>query len=208
MSIAATPTRCRLARWLMLLCGFSAGCMSGPDGGNEHDTVARQIEICHGYSCKYTSKLPLGSADAHRFAAILASGQKSPPAERAAIGRAVSYFEDRTFDVIGIRDSPKSKFGAFGVRGQMDCIDESTNTRALLLYLEDLNLLRHHTVTRNASRGMLIDGRYFHNTAVVRESSGVKWAVDSWYAPMGSNPDILLLSDWMARGFWFRSSPP
>ena len=81
----------------------------------------------------------------------------------------MSYFEDRTFAVIGIRDSPKSKFGAFGVRGQMDCIDELTNTRALLLYLEDLNLLRHHTVTRNASRGMLIDGRYFHNTAVVRD---------------------------------------
>ena len=83
----------------------------------------------------------------------------------------------------------------------MDCIDESTNTRALLLYLENRKLLQHHTVARNASRGLLVDGRYFHNTAVIRDAGGVKWAVDSWYAPMGGAPDVLPLSDWMPRGF-------
>ena len=192
----------QLVRSLILLCGLAAGCVSGPEGGSHGlKRVERQIDVCHGYSCKYKSKLTLGAADARHFASILAAGQKSPQVERAAIARAVSYFELRTFDATGIRDEPRSKFGAAGVRGQMDCIDESTNTRTLLLWLEDQRLLRHHTVAMNASRGLLVDGRYFHNTAVVRDVSGVKWAVDSWYAPMGGAPDVLLVSDWIPRGF-------
>jgi len=192
----------QLARSLLLLGGLAAGCVSGPEDGSQGlKPIERQIEVCHGYSCQYRSKLTLGAVDARHFASILAAGQQSPQAERAAVARAVSFFESRTFDVTGIRDDPQSKFGASGVRGQMDCIDESTNTRALLLYLENRKLLRHHTVARNASRGLLVDGRYFHNTAVIRDARGVKWAVDSWYAPMGGAPDILPLSDWMPRGF-------
>ena len=159
------------------------------------------MQICHGYSCKYKTGLVLGAPDLRRLAAILAVGKQSAQAERKAIGRAVSYFEQRTFDVIGIRDEPRSKFGASGVRGQMDCIDESTNTRSLLLYLADRKLLHHHTVGMNASRGLLVDGRYFHSTAVIRDPGGEKWAVDSWYAPMGGLPDIVPLREWRPRGF-------
>jgi hypothetical protein len=166
----------------------------------EGDGQAR-IDVCHGYSCKFRSKLILGNADARRLGSILASGRGSAKAERKAISRAVRYFEDRAYSVIGIRDEPRSKFGASGIRGQMDCIDESTNTRALLLYLADRKLLAHHSVGRNSSRGLLIDGRYFHSTAVIRDRAGVKWAVDSWYAPMGGAPDILPLSEWEPRGF-------
>jgi hypothetical protein len=82
----------------------------------------------------------------------------------------------------------------------MDCIDESTNTRSLLRYLEQQKLLTHHTVASNASRGVLIDGRYFHSTAVLRDSAGVKWAVDSWPAPMGGAPDVLPLDVWSRLG--------
>ena len=192
----------QLVLLLILLGGFAAGCVSGVDSGRYGlEAVGRKIDVCHGYSCKYRSKLTLGAADTRRFASILAAGQKSPQAERAAIARAVSYFESRTRAVTGVRDEPQSKFGASGVRGQMDCVDESTNTRALLLYLEKRRLLRHHTVARNASRGFFLDGRYLHNTAVIRDARGVKWAVDSWYAPMGGAPDILPLSQWMPRGF-------
>jgi hypothetical protein len=180
----------------LFLFGPSDAHPSKLDGDTRH-----QIDVCHGYSCKFRSKLMLGKADARRLASILASGRGSAKAERKAISRAVRYFEDRAYSVIGIRDEPRSKFGASGIRGQMDCIDESTNTRALLLYLADRKLLAHHSVGRNSSRGLLIDGRYFHSTAVIRDRAGVKWAVDSWYAPMGGAPDILPLSDWESRGF-------
>ncbi len=131
----------------------------------------------------------------------MASGAESPAAERQAIGRSVSYFENRTRQVTGVTDQRKSKLGAAHVKGQMDCIDKSTNTRTLLKYLESHGLLRYHDVMMNASRGFFVDGRYPHSTAVIRDASGTKWVVDSWYAPMGGAPDILPLSDWLPRGF-------
>ena len=166
-----------------------------PTTGSEH------VEICHGYGCKFRSKLMLTASDEKEFAAIMASGAKSPTAERQAIARSVAYFENRTRQVTGVTDQRKSELGAAGIRGQMDCIDELTNTRTLLKHLERHGLLRHHDVAMNASRGFLIDGRYPHNTAVIRDASGKKWAVDSWYAPMGGAPDILPLSEWLPRGF-------
>jgi hypothetical protein len=164
-------------------------------------TGSERLEICHGYGCTFRSKLQLGAPDERRFASIMAAGGKSPAAERAAISNAVRYFEGRTRQLTGVADQPKSEFGASGVRGQMDCVDESTNTNTLLKYLERHGLLRHHDVIRNASRGFLVDGRYPHSTAVIRDPAGVKWVVDSWYAPMGGAPDILPLSDWLPRGF-------
>jgi hypothetical protein len=189
-------------RLLILLCGFAAGCATvSKNGGQAALPAEKTVEICHGYGCKFRSKLVLGATDARRFASILDSGKRSPQSERIAIAQAVRYFEQRTLSATGVRDEPRSKLGASGVRGQMDCIDESTNTRTLLAYLAGRKLLRHHTVGMNASRGFLVDGRYPHSTAVVRDPVGVKWAVDSWYAPMSGSPDVLPLSEWTPRGF-------
>lgn len=159
-----------------------------------------RIDICHGYGCAFRSRLDLGPGDAGRLASIMAAGKASPKAERAAIARAVSYFEKRAQQVTGVRDQPRSEFGASKVRGQMDCVDESTNTDALLRYLQARGLLKHHKVDRRTSRGFLLDGRYPHWTAVVRASDGSSWVVDSWYAPMGGAPDIFPLGEWKKRG--------
>ncbi|WP_269930006.1 hypothetical protein [Aminobacter sp. HY435] len=161
---------------------------------------AARLTICHGYGCAFRARLDLGPADARRLAAILSAGRASPAAERAAIAKAVSYFEKRAQQVTGVRDQPKSEFGASKIKGQMDCVDESTNTDALLRYLQGRGLLKHHKVQSRTSRGFLLDGRYPHWTAVVSSPDGVKWAVDSWYAPMGGAPDILPLNEWKQRG--------
>ena len=161
---------------------------------------ASRIHVCHGYNCIYKTRLSLGPADAERFGQIMRQGAATPEAERAAISRAVQHFETRAFQAIGIRDRAKSTLLDSGEKGQMDCIDESTNTRSLLLYLAHLGLLKHHQVGANVSRGFLLDGRYFHSTAVIRDSAGKRWAVDSWYEPMGGPPDIMPLEEWMSRG--------
>jgi hypothetical protein len=159
-----------------------------------------RIYICSGYGCYHRSRLDLGPRDHRRFAAIMARGASSPKSERAAISSAVRYYEERAYDVIGIRDEPRSIFGASHEKGQMDCIDESTNAHSLLKYLAERKLLKHHTVEANVGRGFFFDGRYPHSTAVIKETGGVKWVVDSWYAPMGGAPDIIPLSDWLPRG--------
>jgi len=161
---------------------------------------AKGIDICHGYGCAFRSRLDLGPADDRKFASIMAYGRASPEAERKAIAGAVSYFEKRAQQVTGVRDQPRSEFGASKIRGQMDCVDESTNTDALLRYLARRGLLRHHKVVARDSRGFLLDGRYPHWTAVIQAPDGGRWVVDSWYAPMGGAPDIIRLGDWKQRG--------
>jgi hypothetical protein len=163
-------------------------------------TAPKLITVCHGYGCAFRSKLTLGSADGARFRSIMHAGAASPKAERAAISRAVQYFEQRSFQAVGVRDKPKADFGKSHEKGQMDCVDESTNTRALLLYLSERGLLKFHKVGRNVSRGMFIDGRYPHFTAIVIDPAGTKWVVDSWYKPTGGAPDIFPYEQWKVRG--------
>ena len=157
------------------------------------------ISICHGYGCSFRTKLTLGVADGARFRSIMGAGAGSPKAERAALARAVSYFDRRANDATGYKDRPRTEVGK-PERGQMDCVDESTNTRALLLYLAERGLLKFHKVGRNVSRGFFVDGRYPHFTAIVIDPSGVKWVVDPWYATVGGAPDIFPYEQWKVRG--------
>ena len=180
----------------------AAGCTSSSSvhGLQAKKAAVKSIEVCHSHGCARRKKLVLGPGDTERFAAIMAAGAVSPAAERAAVSSAVKYFEKRATAVIGVPDQPKSNFGTSGKQGQMDCIDESTNTRALLLYLQSRGLLKHHSVERNVSRGFFADGRYPHFTAILRDKTGAKWAVDSWYEPAGCAPDIWPLALWKTRG--------
>jgi hypothetical protein len=174
--------------------------VAGENIAKINDAGSTRIDICHGFGCHYKSGLDLGAADGKRLSRIMAAGASSAKAERAAVSKAVQYYEKRAAAAIGIRDLPKSDASQYARRGQMDCVDESTNTRSLLLYLERRGLLRHHTVQRNVTRGFLLDGRYPHSTAVLRERSGTRWTVDSWYEPAGGPPDMLPLSEWIKRG--------
>lgn len=162
--------------------------------------AAEMLQVCHGYSCHYKTRLQLGARDMERMRSIMRSGAGSAKAERRAVGKLVQYYERRAAGAVGIKDRPKSDFGGGRERGQMDCIDESTNTTALLRLAAKRGWLKHHKVLRPASRGFLVDGRYPHSTAVLVDGSGEKWAVDSWYEPAGGPPDIMPLSRWSTRG--------
>ncbi|WP_244642384.1 hypothetical protein [Phyllobacterium sp. 628] len=131
----------------------------------------------------------------------MAGGRKSAEAERTAIRRAVQIFELRSTQVIGVADRPRMEFGKAREKGQMDCVDESTNTDHFLRYLQAFRLLRFHTVADRDARGSFFDGRYPHFTAVLRDRSDTSWAVDSWYEPAGGKPDVMYLSKWKERGF-------
>lgn len=141
----------------------------------------------------------LGAADGARFRSIMSAGAGSPEAERAALKRAVSYFDRRAGEATGFKDRPRTEVGK-PERGQMDCVDESTNTHALLLYLAERGLLKFHKVGRRVSRGFFLDGRYPHWTAIIIDPSGVKWVVDPWYAQLGGAPDIFPYEQWKVRG--------
>ncbi|CAN0656162.1 hypothetical protein R2G56_00570 [Nitratireductor aquimarinus] len=179
----------------LLAAALCLACVTGPAAAK-----AERIYLCSGYGCVYKKSMNLGAAAKQRLAAIMAGGRSSASAERSAISKAVRYFETLATQTMGVRDDAKSGPGGARVYGQMDCIDESRNTRTLLTYLQRHGLLHHHTVRRNAARGFFIDIRYPHATAVVRAKDGRDWAIDSWYEPAGGAPDIMQLSEWKKRG--------
>lgn len=186
---------------LSLSLAALSGCTSSSSnyGAVVKETTVSKLSVCHGFDCRNRTALNLTSADNSRFASIM-TRSGSPQAERQAISSAIAYFETRAGQAIGVRDQPKSDITQSGRTGQMDCIDESTNTRTLMLYLQGRGLIRHHRVESNVSRGFFADGRYPHSTAVLSEKGGRKWAIDSWYEPMGGKPDVMPLEEWTRRG--------
>lgn len=186
-----------------LAAGLGAGCTSISSNytGEITRPSAASIIVCHGFDCRNKVRLALTGADEQRFASLLTAGEASPAAERAAVARAVAYYEQRYVQVIGAADKAKSDISQTGELGQMDCIDESTNTRSLLLHLAHVGLLKHHDVLYNVSRGIMVDGRYPHSTAVLKEKAGgKKWAVDSWFDAAGAEPDVMPLDVWVTHG--------
>ena len=187
----------------IMLAPLLAACTSVSSNYSGEITKAKstRIFVCHGFDCSYKTKYTVTPDDWDRFAAIMEQGYASAEAERKAIAAADMYYEERAALAIGVRDKAKSNIGQSRAKGQMDCIDESTNTRSLLMFLEENGWLKHHKVEWNVSRGVFIDGRYPHSTAVIKEkATGEKWAVDSWFEATGVAPDIVPLSYWKTRG--------
>jgi len=156
--------------------------------------------VCHGYDCHYRTKVILTPADQQAIIQNFIRLGGSPAGERAAISDAVMIFEERSTAIIGVRDEARMAFAQARRKGQMDCVDESRNTDALLHALKTAGLLKFHDVGKRTSRGFLLDGRYPHWTAVIIDEKRVKWAVDSWYEAGGGAPDIMELRLWKKRG--------
>ncbi|MDO9413728.1 MAG: hypothetical protein Q7T81_14255 [Pseudolabrys sp.] len=160
--------------------------------------TVNNIDICHGFGCKYRTQLGLGAADLKTLATMLAAGKANAAAERKAIGAAGAWFDRRIGPVAGTTGHvARANRNYMFDKRQMDCIDSSRNTTSLLLVLDELKLLRHHEVSEPVARGYIVDGRPPHVTAVLTEkASGTEWAVDSWTRSYGQAPEIMQLSQW------------
>jgi hypothetical protein len=180
-------------------------------GGNVHPGVTAmlaewslappspsRVVICHGFGCAFRTEIALAGGDHAQMAALMASGSASAPAERAAIGRTEAWFERRIAPITGTaarvaRAGPL--IGAGANRGQFDCIDTTNNTNSLLLILDQLKLLRHHTIAAPESRFLLTEGP--HNTAVIKDrKTNELWTVDPWTHKGSEVPDIFPLARW------------
>lgn len=168
---------------------------------NNRAPTATTIYVCHAFGCSLKYGFRFTKKDLDKLKRILSAGSRSPEAERKAIGNAVVWFEKRVGPIIG---SDKDKGGLdmqnAGVPGQMDCIDESSNTTSLISFAQNHGFLKYHKVQSPVARGFFLDGRYPHATAVVLEKeSGKRYAVDSWIYDNGVFPKIKLLEAWMAE---------
>lgn len=79
--------------------------------------------------------------------------------------------------------------------GQMDCIDESTNTTNYLRLLDAAGLLRFHEVMSPVRRYKWIFN--VHRTALLRErATGSLYVVDSWFRDNGEPAVVQPLDVW------------
>lgn len=190
----------------LTLLGAMAGCVGQELGsatawyGEQQGLIPKKskIYICHGFGCNLKTPVEFSNKDLKHLRKILAKGAGSASAERDAISRAVQWQERRVGRIVGSdKDVGGLDMQNANVPGQMDCIDESTNTTSLLLVAEENGMLSHHRVGRPVARGFLLDGRYPHATAsIIETGTGIAYAVDSWPRANAEKPDIMLLSTW------------
>jgi hypothetical protein len=179
----------------LISCLLAAALTSAANANEALDGV--RLEICYQHSCARQVEVQLSSADVKHLLEAFGARAEDASAERRAIARAIAAFEQLIGPITGTdRDLGGTFPGAFRA-GQMDCIDEATNTTRYLQLLEQAGLLRWHRVAEPATR-LPIPRRWWpHTTAVIREhATGEQFAVDSWFEPNGYPPHIVDLTTW------------
>ena len=158
-----------------------------------------QMTICYGFVCRLRYILDFSPRDRVALAAILAGGKASAAAERAAIQKAVVWFDKRVGPVIGTdKRIARADFRATSEKSNFDCWDTTRNTTSLLLILQDWGMLKHHTVGDPRFRGNALVLQTPHNTAVLIDKiTRVEWVVDMWTIGYAQPPEVMTVDAWM-----------
>ncbi len=184
------------AAGILSACAASTGVVT--DLSADYPARFEKITVCSGYGCILKGQFVFSPQEKVTLKRIMESGQGSPSAERRAVATAIGSMEKMART--NLRYKPDVEYSYqknAGKRGQMDCVDESLNTIGYLKYLYGSGLLKYHKpLGTYAARGLIIDGRYPHKSARMRDNSGTDWTVDSWKGPDGAQPEVMLLSKW------------
>jgi hypothetical protein len=152
---------------------------------------------CYDFGCKTTREIHFDAAQWDGIRALFGNGVADSAVEKQAIRRAVALMERFSGELTGTRLDKAGNYAGIDLPGQMDCIDESTNTFQYLSALQELGLLKWHRVGKKHRR---IIWFATHWTATIREiDSGRVFAVDSWYRDNGELPYLQPLSDWARK---------
>lgn len=156
----------------------------------------RDFSVCYGNTCRFIAELALRDGEWDRVRALFGATVTTPAQEREGIRAAVAILEQMTGERTGTSADRGENLSGLGLSGQMDCVDESTNTTVYLTMLQVDQLLRWHTVEARTSRG-LGSLQVPHFTAVIRDKNdNMRYAVDSWFLDNGEPPFIVPLSEW------------
>ncbi len=161
-----------------------------------------QFPHCHGYGCPSHYLVELHAKEWKQIDRLFRPASKNPQQERARIAKAIGAFETIVGKMTGTEVDYRGTFLKMG-RGQLDCVDESTNTTIYLDLLRQRGHLKFHEIQQPQIRTPFTGGggRWVHQSAVIHErESGVDYAVDSWFEHNGKPAHIVKLSDW--RSGW------
>ena len=165
------------------------------DRYDEHDIIETPtlaaFSVCFDHTCHSVATLSITSQEWARVTTPLEKPGETAEEERVAIAAAIAIMED----IIGQRTGTYQDLGknlrGFGKAGQMDCIDESTNTTTYLYMLEKAGYLKWHKLLERSTRFGIFAGMP-HTTAVIEDIiSHNRYAVDSWFFDNGLPPAMV-----------------
>jgi hypothetical protein len=162
---------------------------------------AKSMTVCYGFVCRRREILDFTPGDRSALTQILASGHASAVAERAAVQKAVIWFDRRMGPVIGTNKRvANADIRALDSAHNFDCWDTTRNTTSLLLVLQEWGLFRYHVVGDPHYRGNALVLQLPHNTAVlVERATKVEWVVDMWPKGYSQPPDVMTLAKWVTE---------
>ncbi len=157
------------------------------------------MTVCYGFICRRRMEFAFTAGDRAAVAAILATGKSSAAAERAAVQKAVIWFDRRIGPVIGTDKRIARADFRYGVdNSNFDCWDTTRNTTGFLLIVQDWGLFRYHTVGDPRYRGNALMGQTPHNTAIlIDRATRTEWVVDMWTRGYGQAPEVMPVEQWV-----------
>lgn len=162
---------------------------------------ATQMTVCYGFVCRRRHIFDFGGGDRAALAAIMAAGRANAAAERAAVQKAVIWFDRRMGPILGTNKRvAKADFRFRDDAHNYDCWDTTRNTTSLLLVLQQWGLLKFHSVGDPKYRGNALVLQTPHNTAVLLDrDTKVEWVVDLWPRGYLQPPDVMTVAKWVTE---------
>ncbi|MCP4616864.1 MAG: hypothetical protein GY844_10530 [Bradyrhizobium sp.] len=162
---------------------------------------ATSMTVCYGFVCRRRHIFDFSAGDRAALAAIMNGGRANAAAERAAVQKAVIWFDRRIGPIIGTdKRVAKADFRFRDDAHNFDCWDTTRNTTSLLLVMQQWGLFKFHSVGDPKYRGNALVLQTPHNTAVlVERATKVEWVVDLWTRGYLQPPDVMTVAKWVTE---------
>lgn len=160
---------------------------------------AISMTICYGFVCRRRHIFDFSASDRAALGRIMASGKASAAAERAAVQKAVVWFDRRVGPLLGTdKRIAKADFRYFDDKHNFDCWDTTRNVTSLLLVMQDWGLFKYHNVGNPHYRGNALVLQTPHNTAVLRDkTTSTEWSIDMWTQAYAQPPAVMPVAQWV-----------
>lgn len=154
--------------------------------------------VCFNYDCNRWQTVRLYPGEWQVVVNQFLPAAGSAAEERDMIRRAIAVLEH----ISGTQTPTHRDRGGNAIlennHGQMDCIDESTNTSTYLSLLEDHGLLRWHRVAERVYRAPYWVDVHWAGQIVEIETQQ-RYVVDSWFLDNGEMPYVQALNAWLRK---------
>lgn len=155
--------------------------------------------ICYGHGCTKRAATAFTAAEWDEIAAIFAGTPESPRAERRRIAYALARAEQIIGPKTGTGDDIGGSFPGLGRPGQMDCVDEMTNTGTYLTMFEQAGFLQYYRPGRRVSQAFFGRAVWPHTVTTMYDvADGTEYVIDTWLEDSGELPYIMPFKEWDA----------